>query len=466
MKLLFIALILLTHLSLSAQVTFTQNQAIDGRFPDRAIFADFDGDSDLDMVRVIDQATGFHILNANEIWLNDGNGNFTFHMSFGNSESKGVAVGDLNNDTYLDLFVVNYSFEGVEERANKVWLNDGNGNFVSNGQSLGTRNSVSVVLGDFDSDGDLDAFVANGGGSGNRGNRVWLNDGNGQFSDSGQNLGNRSTSNVELSDVDSDNDLDIVVTNISNGGSDPSNRVWLNNGTGVFSDSGQSLGTTATSEVAVLDLNDDGFPDFVFSNTFEDSETYVNDGNGNFTFFNHVLLNADGVGKRIKSADLDNDGDEDLVACFFSNTHHNRVLINNGNGTFTEDFSFGIANTVDIAIGDIDGDNFNDVLLLNINFQPSTFWLNDGIRLNVPSFNVSKPFLYPNPSHGATSVDLRGIHEKVNITIYDLQGKEINRQSLDDVSKIDLDTSNYASGIYILKINSGSVSTSIKMIVN
>jgi hypothetical protein len=46
-----------------------------------------------------------------------------------------------------------------------------------------------VALGDLDSDGDLDAFVAND----NQGNRVWTNDGSGTFSDSGQSLGSSAS---------------------------------------------------------------------------------------------------------------------------------------------------------------------------------------------------------------------------------------------------------------------------------
>ena len=48
------------------------------------------------------------------------------------------------------------------------------------GQSLGSSTSRDVSLGDVDGDGDLDAFVANQ----FQGNRVWLNDGSGSFTNS------------------------------------------------------------------------------------------------------------------------------------------------------------------------------------------------------------------------------------------------------------------------------------------
>ena len=76
-----------------------------------------------------------------------------------------MSLGDVDGDGDLDAFVANFS------QGNRVWLNDGSGSFTDSGQSLGTWWSYSVSLGDVDGDGDLDAFVANW----NQGNRVWLN---------------------------------------------------------------------------------------------------------------------------------------------------------------------------------------------------------------------------------------------------------------------------------------------------
>jgi len=77
-----------------------------------------------------------------------------------------VALGDLDGDGDLDAFVANYG------QANKVWVNNGDGNFTA-GQGLGSAYSYGVALGDLDGDGDLDAFVTNYGGG--QANKVWLN---------------------------------------------------------------------------------------------------------------------------------------------------------------------------------------------------------------------------------------------------------------------------------------------------
>ena len=55
-------------------------------------------------------------------------------------------------------------------------------------------------------DGDLDAFVTNAGG--NEPNKVWINDGSGNFTDSGQSLGLSNSVSAELGDVDGDGDAD------------------------------------------------------------------------------------------------------------------------------------------------------------------------------------------------------------------------------------------------------------------
>jgi hypothetical protein len=162
----------------------------------------------------------------------------------------------VDGDGDLDAFVAN------NDAANKVWLNDGSGIFTDSGQNLGSSESYGydVMLGDVDGDGDLDAFVANAT-EGFVPNVVWLNNGSGVFSDSGQSLGNSASTSVSLGDVDGDGDLDAFVANFWD-----SNKVWLNNGSGTFTDSGQNQGESNSRKVSLGDLDGDGDLDAFVAN--------------------------------------------------------------------------------------------------------------------------------------------------------------------------------------------------------
>jgi hypothetical protein len=124
----------------------------------------------------------------------------------------------LDYDGDLDAFM-------AVSPGNRVWLNDGAGVFTDSGQSLGTAHHWSVSLGDVDGDGDMDAVTGDILGS----NKVWMNDGTGVFSDSGQNVGS-SSRGLALGDLDSDGDLDVFVT-MGWDQAQPveADQVWLNN---------------------------------------------------------------------------------------------------------------------------------------------------------------------------------------------------------------------------------------------
>ena len=79
-----------------------------------------------------------------------------------------MALGDLDGDGDLDAFV------GNDKQGNRVWLNDGRGRFSDSGRSLGSSSSRALALGDLDGDGTLDAFAGNGFPIG-QANEVWLN---------------------------------------------------------------------------------------------------------------------------------------------------------------------------------------------------------------------------------------------------------------------------------------------------
>jgi hypothetical protein len=181
---------------------------------------DLDGDGDLDAFAAgcCGGTTGSSVSQPyNMVWLNDGTGSFQDSgQRLGILGSKAIALGDLDGDRDIDAFVGNsdsmIDVHGGDwhNQPNRVWLNDGRGRFRDSGQSLGSAETQALALGDVESDGDLDVFVGNDGP-----NEVWLNDGRGNFSNSGQVLGDAYTRVVALADLDNDGDLDAFVGNVT-----------------------------------------------------------------------------------------------------------------------------------------------------------------------------------------------------------------------------------------------------------
>ncbi|NIS73975.1 MAG: VCBS repeat-containing protein, partial [Deltaproteobacteria bacterium] len=63
--------------------------------------------------------------------------------------TSSIALGDVEGDGDIDIM------EGNSVQPNRVWLNDGTGTFTDSGQGLGSSDTTSVALGDLDGDGDL-----------------------------------------------------------------------------------------------------------------------------------------------------------------------------------------------------------------------------------------------------------------------------------------------------------------------
>lgn len=324
--------------------------------------ADTDGDGDVDVIL------------SNNIWLNDGNGTFTdSNLHAGTIEVPGTlgiesvltdfdADGDLdhlvvgntypielwlnkganhfiNSDQNLrtpsrknELHLADLNADGAPDlvmpvnRENQVIFNDGKGNFGDRNYNFAppvfystAAITNSVAIGDVDGDGDIDLVDGNGEG---QANIVWLNDGAGVLTDSGQILGASDTSDVILGDIDNDGDLDLIE------GNNQASSVWFNNGSGGFTDSGQALGSYITSEIVLADIDNDNDLDLIEAKTYVDTKLWLNDGTGVFSESGITLVPA----ISLATGDIDDDGDQDLILGSLDSLE---IYKNDGTGTFT-----------------------------------------------------------------------------------------------------------------------------------
>lgn len=315
--------------------------------------ADLDRDGDLDAV-IADRSADA----LNHVWLNDGDGQFSAGVDFGPGETVDVQLGDMNGDGNFDA--VTASNDGVA-----IWINDGQGQFSTGGQQSGTFAAWAIALGDVDDDGHLDVVAGTPSEV-----RVLKNDRAGGLRDTGLRLPQTAIADLALADLDGDGDLDVFACSF-----DAPNRVWLNDGSGQFHDTAQQLGSQQHLGVALGDADGDGDVDAWVVARNHDDRLWLNNGQGLFTP-NATPGNL--YSRAAAMGDLNGDGTPDLLAGngeFPEVPGANFIALRTGNGR-QQNLWFGNEVTVDIALGDFDGDGDLDVLTANQAGHPSRVWFN------------------------------------------------------------------------------------------
>jgi hypothetical protein len=343
---------------------------------------DFNNDKRLDIV-VADSGTGsvLTLLRYDIGAL----GNQTVYLTGTDSQPMSVAVGDLNNDGWLDFVVANGDSDNVG-----VFLGLGNGTF-SNQRTYSTGSNSypdCIAVADLNKDSHLDIIVCNylktaiG---------IFLGFGDGTFLDQTTypTGSNSSPWSITIGDLNNDSRLDIVVANYLS----DNISIFLGYDNGTFS----SVTTYSTGSnslpcsVAVGDFNNDNRLDIVVANTGTDTiGIFLGYGDGTFSVMIPYSTGSRSGPVSVVVGDFNNDGRLD-VAVANSAVDNIGVLFGNGDGAFSNQTTFPTgsgSDPISIAIGDFNNDNQLDIAIAN--FGSNSF----GILLGCANGTFFSPLNY------------------------------------------------------------------------
>lgn len=238
-----------------------------------------------------------------------------------------TTVGDINGDQLDDLFV-----GGAKGQSGVLYIQTKDGKFIKNKSQPWANDKDSEDLGclffDANGDGKKDLYVASGGNEFNLGDkaladRLYINDGVGNFKKSKRALPNikESTQCVKSADIDNDGDLDLFVGNrlIPGKYTFPASSYLLINENGIFKKAGKEIAAGLqdvgmVTDAVFTDINSDGNTDLMVVGEWMEIKLFINtDGKFLDRSLEYGLKDSRGIWWSISAGDLDGDGDDDYV---------------------------------------------------------------------------------------------------------------------------------------------------------
>jgi len=376
----------------------------------------------------------------------------------------GCAFIDYDGDGYPDILLVNgedWPGHAKAPSTLKLYRNNQNGTFTDVTAKAGLAIAMfgmGVAVGDYDNDGHDDIFVTALGQS-----RLFHNNGNGTFTDVTRAAGmwgpNEFSTSAAWVDYDRDGKLDLVVANYVQW-SQPNDiyctldgthksyctpesykgtsvRLWHNLGGGKFEDATQKAGmsdpTSKSLGLAILDYNNDGWPDIVVANDTQPNKLYLNKQNGTFeekAVAAGIAFSEDGVaraGMGVDAADYDRSGHASLMITNFANQMLS-LYHNEGNGLFVDEAprsEVGRNTLVTLGFGcfffDYDNDGWPDILVADGHIEneiervqkrvayaepPHLFRNLGGGKFQEVTAQVGSSFTSPKVARGAAYADI------------------------------------------------------------
>lgn len=280
------------------------------------------------------------------------------------AEGPALAVGDINGDGLDDIFI-----GGAKDQPAKMFAQQPDGTFKTvNNQVLQNdrfTEDVDATFFDADGDADLDLYIVRGGNEAFAGNplladRLLINDGHGNFAKCKRGALPYMADNgscVRAADFDNDGDTDLFVGSRSVPGAyglSPNQFLLENDGEGNFKDvtksiSGGLKNIGMVTDACWFDYDGDNDPDLVVVGEWMNVSLFKNDG-GHFNNVTGIskLDRTSGWWSCIKVADIDNDGDPDLIG---GNLGLNSIL------------TASVQNPVEMVINDFDNNGSLDQII-------------------------------------------------------------------------------------------------------
>jgi enediyne biosynthesis protein E4 len=235
-----------------------------------------------------------------------------------------IATADVNADGLQDLFIC-----GAKDQPGTLLIQQETGRFISRDTALFAADSkaedVDAIFFDANGDGSSDLYVVSGGNENSGTNealldRLYLNNGKGQFTKSPDALPpvflNKSC--VTVADVDHDNDIDVFVGTLADAkayGIPQTSLLLLNDGKGNFSIANSNI--IALNSIGIVtsasfsDFNNDGWPDLVVSGEWMPLTIFINQ---NGRFLKRDIASSTGLWQTVFVDDINNDGNADILA--------------------------------------------------------------------------------------------------------------------------------------------------------
>ena len=291
-----------------------------GNQPVAVVAADFNSDGRLDLAIANQNCTSSFECGAHgSISILLGNGDGTFQpQSIASSgiQPMSLVAGDFNSDGKVDLAAANGELNSVV-----VLLGNGDGTFQSPVSYRTPGGAESVALGDFNHDGNIDLAVGNSGVS------IFLGKGDGTFEHSMDLLTLPGPNAVVVADFNGDGALDLAVSY----GQEDAVSILLGNGDGTFQPRTDFVTARAATAMTVADLNGDGRQDVVVANSNQSLSILL--GNGDGTLQPEQTFALAGVPAAVAVQDFNRDGKLDL-AIVASEIGQVSIILGRGDGTF------------------------------------------------------------------------------------------------------------------------------------